>query len=651
MFVAVKIQAQTVDSLRVYELQGVEVIGEERPSVVRSTAPLQIIDKKSIDRLGLQGMSDVVRRFSGVTVKDYGGIGGLKTVSVRSLGAQHTAVSYDGVTISDCQSGQVDISRFSLDNVSMLSLTIGQADDIFQTARLFASAGVLRIKTLKPVFTDKNFETQLRLRGGSFGFINPSLRYSQKLNKHFAISADVDWLRADGQYPFTLKNGTIVTQEKRRNTDIQSLRTELNLYATVGKNGGLDAKFYYFDSERGLPGSIVLYNDYNNERLWDKNFFAQLRYENKFNSLFSLQIQGKYNRTYTKYLDINNKYETGSQEDRHTQQEYYGSGALLYTPLEGLSFSLATDFALNTLKSNFMDSPLPERYTSLTVLAGQYRNRFMTVTASLLETYIMEKVKTGDKPADRQRLSPSIGLSFRPWASQNLYFRLMYKDIFRVPTFNDMYYLRIGNRNLKPEAATQYNFGITWSGVPFTVAEYLTISADAYYNRVRDKIVALPTMFIWKMLNLGEVEIKGLDVNLATVLPLHDRVTLQLAANYSYQKAVDITNATQKTYRHQIPYTPEHSGSGSLSVEMPWVNVAYTLLGSGERYAFPQNTESNKIDSYLEQSISLNRSFRFERCTLRLQGEIVNLANKQYDVIKYYPMPGRSWRLSCQITL
>ena len=60
---------------------------------------------------------------------------------VRSLGAKHTAVSYDGVTITDAQSGQVDISRFSLDNVEMVSLSIGQSDDIFQTARVYASAG------------------------------------------------------------------------------------------------------------------------------------------------------------------------------------------------------------------------------------------------------------------------------------------------------------------------------------------------------------------------------------------------------------------------------------------------------------------------------------------------------------------------------
>ena len=88
-----------------------------------------------------------------MTVKDYGGIGGLKTVSIRSLGAQHTAVGYDGITLTDCQTGQIDIGRFSLDNVDRLSLNNGQSDNIFQPARFFASAGILNIQTLTPLFT------------------------------------------------------------------------------------------------------------------------------------------------------------------------------------------------------------------------------------------------------------------------------------------------------------------------------------------------------------------------------------------------------------------------------------------------------------------------------------------------------------------
>ena len=127
---------------KVHQIPDVTVSVRKTPQAVKATSPLQVMGKMEMERLGVHEVADAVRHFSGVTVKDYGGIGGLKTISVRSLGTQHTGVIYDGVAVSDCQSGQVDISRFSLDNVSQLTMTIGQSDDIYQTARAFASAGV-----------------------------------------------------------------------------------------------------------------------------------------------------------------------------------------------------------------------------------------------------------------------------------------------------------------------------------------------------------------------------------------------------------------------------------------------------------------------------------------------------------------------------
>ena len=202
-------------------------------------------------RLGVQDLSEAVKRFSGVTVQDYGGIGGLKTVSVRSLGAKHTAVSYDGVTVTDAQSGQVDISRFSLDNVDMISLSIGQADDIFQTARMYASAGALSIKTAAPLFKEKSYNAYVKLKGGSFGLFNPVVRYEQRIGNRWSASLHADWLSAKGDYPFTLINGKEVTEETRKNSDVQSLRLEGNVYGHFGQGGKLNGKVYLLSIRNG----------------------------------------------------------------------------------------------------------------------------------------------------------------------------------------------------------------------------------------------------------------------------------------------------------------------------------------------------------------------------------------------------------------
>ena len=79
---------------------------------------------------------------------------------------------------------------------------------------------------------------------------------------------------------------------------------------------------------------------------------------------------------------------------------------------------------------------------------------------------------------------------------------------YRAPTFNDLYYLRVGNTNLRPERADQYNLGLTWNGTfGKEGAGWLSATLDGYYNSVEDKIVARPTLFIWKMMNIGKVQI------------------------------------------------------------------------------------------------------------------------------------------------
>ncbi len=85
------------------------------------------------------------------------------------------------------------------------------------------------------------------------------------------------------------------------------------------------------------------------------------------------------------------------------------------------------------------------------------------------------------------------------------------------------------------------------------------------------------------------------------------------------------------------------------SVLMPWVNVSYTAIICGERYALPQNIKANRIDRYAEHTLSASREFESGKVRFRLQADWVNLTDEQYSVIQYYPMPGRSYRLSASV--
>ncbi|MFG6381400.1 MAG: TonB-dependent receptor [Muribaculum sp.] len=644
------VHADTITG-KVHRIQEVTVSSRRSPIKVSSAIPVQTLSGADISQLGIQNMADAVRRFAGANVRDYGGIGGLKTVSVRNMGAAHTAVSYDGAPVSNCQAGQIDIGRFSLDNVAMLSLAVGQNDDMLQAAKLYASAAVLGIRTERPVFDDgRSSAFRLMVKGGSFGYVSPSFRWWQKFNDRLVTSVDGNFLRADGNYPFKLVNGKYVTTERRNNSAIDSWHSEANMFYSFPQAGELQVKGYYFYSKRGLPGAITLYNPVSTETLWDKNAFMQMRYSRRFSRKWELQVQGKYNYGWNRDREFGPQFTGGVYNAVHKQNEYYLSATGLYRPLSELTVAFAQDGVINTLRSTMVDCPYPDRYTSLSALSMRWQRRLFTVTGTLVGTYITETVKEGERPDDIKRLSPSLSVNVQPWSDEMLFFRAMYKSTFRTPSFNDLYYYRLGNRTLRPEKADEFDVGITWSRSLFPAMDYMSVTVDAFYNDVTDKIVAFPTTYAWRMVNFGKVHVTGADVTLASAFSLTRDVKLMVSGAYTWQRAVDLTDSDSKTYKDLLPYTPEHSGNASCVVETPWVNVGYSVVAVGKRYFMSENIPANEIDGYAEHTLTLSRELDLRRCRLKLQGEIVNLTDCQYDVIKYYPMPGRSWRITGTFT-
>lgn len=634
---------QYEDSLSSYSIDEIKIVSQFVPSVVKSTTPLQVVTQAQIERIGITSISDAVRRFSGVMVKDYGGIGGIKTVSVRGLGDQNTGVMYDGMAFNNSQSGAIDIGRFSLENVSFISLNIGQSDDIFQPASAFASASVLNIKTEKPIFTDHKIKGQARIATGSWGLFSPSAFLAYQLSPTWAATINGSWQRADGNYHFLFNNGQYDEKRKRYNSDVNNWRSEANIYGDLKSAGKLQFKTSFYDSHRGIPGSVVSVNTEANERIDDRDFFSQLSYENKLNTKFSIKGAIKYSKLYSKYTNININQSNNFQLDTYTQNEYYASVSLLYKPFELLSFSLAQDYGYNDLTSNFVLQQSPSRNTSLTALNAQLSTSQFTTIATLLATYISEEVKTGDKPKDKKRLSPAISFSYKPF-DIGLRFRASYKDIYRIPTFNEMYYFKTPKTTLRPEVSKQYNIGTTYLESFSDKFSSFTLSVDGYINKVKDKIVTVAAApLVMSLANLDNVTIRGVDISSSAQIDFTTEYNLILSGTYSYQ-----SSKNDKT-KLQTPYTPEHSGSGAISFENPWLNVSYSFVASGKRYSALDHTSQNLMNSYFDHSVSVNRNFAVGKTSLRLQAEILNLSNKNYEIIRGYPMPGRSFRISTNL--
>ena len=208
--------AQKQDTTRSLNLGEVEVRGAQTLRTVNSTAPTYQLERDQLLRQGVSDMGEALHRLPGITLRDYGGAGGMKTVSVRGFGASHTGVSYDGVVLSECQSGEIDLSRYSIDQVERLQLTIGDNDDLFLPARQAATPALLSIETTHRPDSQWAQRLTSQVKVGSFGYVSPFLRYERNLRQKLWLMACGEYTYAENDYPFTLENGATawITPEK-----------------------------------------------------------------------------------------------------------------------------------------------------------------------------------------------------------------------------------------------------------------------------------------------------------------------------------------------------------------------------------------------------------------------------------------------------
>ena len=610
------------------------------PAERNSTSTTQLMKGERLALLPATDVAGVLRLFNGLTIKDYGGTGGLKTISVRSLGASHTAVEYDGVPVSNTQGGQIDISRFDINSISELKLSVGQDDNLLKPAKSFASGAVLSINSF-----DNNFngtrQLKINLKTGSFGYFCADANYAQRISNHLTIKAEGEYMRSDGMYKFQLKNYKTTTEEKRLNTDIRSGKLETTLYYNDSTRKSFDLKIYGYISERGLPGSVILYNPHAEERLKDKVFFVQGNYKHRIFSKLTTKLIAKYNYSYNHYTDRNVMYTDGKLSQKSTQNELYLSWINLWQVATPITFSIAVDESLNTLVSDITDRE-PTRNTIQAAANLRYNYKeFLSATIGSVMTHLRETTKKGSHFQDLDRVSPYLSVIIK---NKQLSATIMLKNTYRVPTFNELYYTTLGTTGLKPEDAGEMDLGVSYSGRKFST------SVNLYHNIVENKIVAIPTLYIWKMSNYGKVKITGIDIGADKFFAVNN-LHFDLSARYSYQKAIDVTDNKSKLYKNQIPYTPLHSGSGSLTAR--YKDWALNVIGfvSGKRYFLAYNIPDNEIESYAEFSASIAKKIKIKNIGCTAKFSCINLTDRHYDVIKYYPMPGRQYQLNLSFTL
>lgn len=587
-------------------------------------------------------VADVLRQFTGVQVKDYGGVGGLKTVNVRSLGSEHVGIFLDGIQVDNAQNMQVDLGRFSTEGLGSVSLYNVQKTGRLQTAKEYASGASVHLESAAP----EGNGGRVRLRGDTFATLNPSVQWDRRLGPSMAFRAAGEFLYSSGRYPYPFFDTTLV----RENGDIRSLRLEAQIFGRI-RGGRWQAHVYSYGSERGFPGPVIRRGSsfpFSAERQADQDIFVQGSWTQEWTPRYSTALRVKYANNYTHYNTHPEKNPMALPYNLHYRQQLgYLSVAQSFVMAEPWSIDLSTDVHRNGLDSDVGQFVTPRRTTFTGALATRLVWERFRAAAHLVYQGARD---TFDSPSAggwsrentyRDSWMPSLSLFWKPleWLEADAFV----KRSFRLPSFNDLYYSLMGNASLMPEEALQAGADVRLKAGRGHFQGELRISP--YYNRVNNKIVAIPTLsqFRWTMLNIGLVDITGLDMK-ASGTWQRDAWTVEGTLRYSFQQALDHSIPDSQTWGNQIPYIPRHSGGVDVSAGWKEWTLSWSTTITGGRWSRTANTPDYYIAPWSISSVAVHK--RWSQVNLTLTCD--NIFNTPYQVVQGYPMPGTSLRLTAE---
>lgn len=612
----------------VVSLHDVEVTAKRTPLATRQT-----LAGKELQSLSSSSIADALKYFAGVQIKDYGGLGGLKTVNVRSLGSQHVGVFIDGIRITNAQNGTVDLGKYSLSTLESVSLYNANKLERAQSASEYASGATVYLRTRRPT-TDS-----LTLLASLASFHTCGGRMNLQFNRRgWCGFIDGEYLNSKGDYPFRYKSEYEDTVGHRTNSDIEFYRMEGALFKK-----GFSAHFYSYVSERGCPGGIVrrLSDKYTNVgREWDTDIFAQASWQHNWNQRHIINLNAKYSYEYLRYnTDFPENQNTARVDNHYWQNDAYASAAYCYSPFDWMYVNAGYDARISWLGADLRKFSTIRRLDQKAVADIRVSWRGLNGEVSVLYQHYKDHTRIHAGAADPiSRFTPSFVLGY---FFNGLGLRAWHKKIFRVPTLNDLYYTQAGNRNLKPEYTRQWNIGAeyTFSHGPWLASAQL----DAYINSIDNRIVCLPLRgtYTWSMMNYGKTYCRGLNLN------LNSRFTpsawiFSLLGSFTFQRDVNHTNPEDAdTYDVPICYSPKFSCGITAMVSWKWLTLSVSELHVAKRiwsYADPDDI----LDPYNNVDLKLTGKWRGFIASL----EVNDLFDVQYEHIPRYPMPGRSFKFT-----
>ncbi len=628
------------DTVRLKTIPSIEIVQAMRMEKTQT----RVIEREVIEGLAPIDVGDLLQKLPGTTIRSYGAIGALKTVSFNGMGAQHSAVLIDGFLMQNMLAGQVNLSQIQVEGISNVSLEDDQIKDRLLPVRSRLSGTTMLLGSgLFSKGTKKGIELNANLGVGSFNTYDGGLRFKNTGERSF-ISAFGYYRRSNGDFFYSLANGSQSIINRRRNNEFKEQAASIAAGIDFSTKWRGRVRFSGKMIDQELPGAIILYNDYQDEQFSTKEISADMDLTYQSNSHFVRPYYSGVLRE-TEYYDPTYLNQNGFIRNiykEHTHTLGYSS----FHGFDKMKLETGASIGVENLTTEGVDFGTPFRviaagFSMLEHSLGNWALQYQ------LGLYHVSQFQSGNKN-DFQRLMPRIKI-IRP--GDNWLNSLELSNTYRLPSFNELYYGGIGNPDLLPENAYQFKYSLTKTVKQGIVSSVFDFGINSSY--VDNKIVAVPTknMFVWSIQNIHKTFAGSAVFANRTTFQLKE-AKLFLTMNYQFQSVLDISDQNSPTYLHQVAYVPNHNGSIDFGMKLKKIQFNLSNYLVGFRYVLNENTYSNLEEGYVTTDVSIKYNLiDNSKNKLSVQGVVKNVFDRQYAFIRGFVMPGRNFLIKLRYGL
>lgn len=621
------------------------LVESNRVKMTTSRAPnkIQVIDSKLLGSMNSSRLNDALEMSDASFIKDYGFNSGIKIISLNATQSEHTLILLNGIRLNSRQNAQVDLSLYDLDNASRIEISKGGSSALYGSE---AIGGVINIVTQKTDLS-KPFSFNLKAILGSYGL----RKFYGKISNYFdlgidkSISYNVSYSdeRAENNYEYYFKSGLTEVRKERENSAFNSQVFNFNgeYIANDETSWKILASYSHFD--RGVPGVDLGYSPGTAKQI-DYNFISGIVYENELSDELFIKHSLSYKYQHQKYFDTTT-FNLPVKIDSYYRLFSGGSSSVLsYLPSNVFNLETGIELNFDKIVSNETDTGSATLFSVFTAAKYELKNRFIPGVI----IYPSVRYDYYSNINEKNVVTGKFGVNIKPFKQIKLNIKSSVGNNFRAPTFNELYWKNLGNKNLKPERSISFDAGVLYQFKTFLQNE---IELSYFNVNTTDRIVWTPVSGIWRPINVGKVTSSGIEVSFKSELISNKGLNLSLSLNYSYGTAIKKNSdfPGDPSYNKQMIYIPKEMIKTAFMFNYLTTSKLLKLVSFNLFYRFATRRYMNFENTVFEPRydvLDANMNFGLSAFSSELNLKIIvnNVFDEDYKVISGYPMPLRNYK-------